>query len=69
MTRENEVKSTVRDSFLSHCVENRTHLTLFLMNGVKLQGCITEFDGVGVLLERDRKKQFVHYGAISSFFP
>ena len=44
-------------------------LTIFLMNGVKLQGVITSFDGFTVTLVRDGFSQLVYKHAISTIMP
>ena len=43
----------VQDVFLNHVRKNKTPVTVFLVNGVKLQGIITWFDNFCVLLRRD----------------
>jgi len=44
-------------------------LTIFLMNGVKLQGIVTWFDNFCVLLRRDGQSQLVYKHAISTIMP
>jgi host factor-I protein len=44
-------------------------LTIFLVNGIKLQGYITRFDNYGVTLTRDGQTQFVYKGVISTISP
>ena len=44
-------------------------VTIFLMNGVKLQGVITWFDNFCVLLRRDGQSQLVYKHAISTVMP
>ena len=43
----------VQDVFLNHVRKNKTPVTVFLVNGVKLQGIITWFDNFCVLLRRE----------------
>src|SRR5213078_3003051 len=50
MTEKNQ---NVQDVFLNHIRKNKTPVTVFLVNGVKLQGIITWFDTFCVLLRRD----------------
>ncbi len=64
-----EKNVTWRDKCLNACVGKRVPLTIFLINGVKLQGIATHFDDVGVILKRDQQVQFVFYGAISTLMP
>lgn len=40
----------VQDVFLNHIRKNKTPVTIFLVNGVKLQGIVTWFDNFSVLL-------------------
>ena len=44
-------------------------MTVFLMNGVKLQGVITWFDNYSVLLKRDGHIQLIYKHAISTIMP
>ncbi|MGB7405339.1 MAG: RNA chaperone Hfq [Pacificimonas sp.] len=44
-------------------------VTMFLMNGVKLQGTITWFDNFCVLLRREGQSQLVYKHAISTIMP
>ena len=44
-------------------------VTLFLVNGVKLQGVITWFDNFSVLLRREGTVQLVYKHAISTVMP
>ena len=44
-------------------------MTVFLVNGVKLQGIITWFDNFSVLLRRDGHTQLVYKHAISTVMP
>ena len=47
----------------------KTPLTIFLVNGVKLQGVVTWFDNFCVLLRRDGHSQLVYKHAISTIMP
>ena len=59
----------VQDVFLNHVRREKTPVTVFLMNGVKLQGVITWFDNFCILLRRDRHSQLVYKHAISTVMP
>ena len=59
----------VQDVFLNYVRKNKTPLTVFLVNGVKLQGVITWFDNFCVLLRRDGISQLVYKHAISTVMP
>ena len=64
-----EKSQNVQDVFLNHIRKNKTPVTIFLVNGVKLQGIITWFDTFSVLLRRDGHSQLVYKHAISTVMP
>tara|TARA_B100000989_G_scaffold52385_1_gene34941 strand:+ start:522 stop:719 length:198 start_codon:yes stop_codon:yes gene_type:complete len=49
--------------------KTKNPVTLFLVNGVKLQGVITWFDNFSVLLRREGTVQLVYKHAISTVMP
>lgn len=59
----------LQDTFLNHLRKNKVPVTVFLVNGVKLQGIITWFDNFCVLLRRDAHSQLVYKHAISTVMP
>ena len=59
----------VQDVFLNHVRKSKTPVTVFLVNGVKLQGIITWLDNFSVLLRRDGHTQLVYKHAISTVMP
>ena len=64
-----ERSQNVQDVFLNHIRKNKVPVTVFLVNGVKLQGVITWFDNFSVLLRRDAHSQLVYKNAISTVMP
>src|SRR5262249_54628316 len=54
----------LQDTFLNNVRKNKTPLTIFLVNGVKLQGVVTWFDNFCVLLRRGGDSQLVFKHAI-----
>ncbi len=62
-------KQNVQDTFLNFVRKNKTAVTVFLVNGVKLQGFIAGFDNFCVLLRRDGHVQLVYKHAISTVMP
>ncbi len=64
-----EKTQNVQDVFLNHVRKSKTPVTVFLVNGVKLQGIITWFDNFSVLLRRDGHTQLVYKHAISTVMP
>ena len=61
--------SNLQDTFLNAVRKNKNPVTLFLVNGVKLQGVITWFDNFSVLLRREGTVQLVYKHAISTIMP
>ncbi|RMF66207.1 MAG: RNA chaperone Hfq [Alphaproteobacteria bacterium] len=61
--------NNLQDVFLNHVRKNKTPVTVFLINGVKLQGIISWFDNFCVLLRRDGHSQLVYKHAISTVMP
>ena len=59
----------VQEDFLSDIQKNEISVTVFLINGVKLQGVITWFDGSSLLLRRDGHTQLVYTHAVSTVMP
>ena len=64
-----EKSQNVQDVFLNNIRKNKTPVTIFLVNGVKLQGIVTWFDNFSVLLRRDGHTQLVYKHAISTVMP
>ena len=65
----NDKSKNVQDVFLNTVRKNKTSVTVFLVNGVKLQGIITWFDNFSILLKRDQHVQLVYKHAISTIMP
>ena len=59
----------VQDILLRHVAANRTRVTIFLRNGIKLQGIVVRFDAFTVLLRRDGIESVVYKSAISTILP
>ena len=64
-----ERAQNLQDTFLNHVRKQKIPLTIFLVNGVKLQGIVTWFDNFCVLLRRDGHSQLVYKHAISTIMP
>ena len=62
-------QSNLQDNFLNAVRKTKNPVTLFLVNGVKLQGVITWFDNFSVLLRREGTVQLVYKHAISTVMP
>ena len=59
----------VQDDFLNKNRDDKISVTVFLVNGVKLQGLITWFDSFSLLLRRDGHTQLIYKHAISTIMP
>ena len=66
MTEKNQ---NVQDVFLNKIRKEKMSVTVFLVNGVKLQGVVTWFDNFSMLLRRDAHVQLVYKHAISTIMP
>lgn len=64
-----DAKASIQDRFLASAAQSRDPLTLFLVNGVMLQGEVAAFDQFSVLLRRGRLVQLVYKHAISTIQP
>ena len=59
----------IEEKFLSKLKEYEISVTVFLVNGVKLQGIITWFDEATLLLRRDGHTQLIYKHAVSTIMP
>ncbi len=66
MTEKNQ---NIQDVFLNRIRKDKHTVTVFLVNGVKLQGIVTWFDNFSLLLRRDSQVQLVYKHAISTIMP
>ncbi|MBI3441175.1 MAG: RNA chaperone Hfq [Proteobacteria bacterium] len=64
-----EKSQNLQDKFLNKIRKEKISVTVFLMNGVKLQGVITWFDNFSMLLRRDAHSQLIYKHAISTIMP
>jgi host factor-I protein len=62
-------QQNLQDTFLNAVRKSKASVTIFLVNGVKLQGNITWFDNFCVLLRRDGQAQLVYKHAITTVMP
>ena len=65
----NDKSRNLQELFLNNVRKSHAPVTVFLVNGVKLQGIITWFDNFSVLLKRDQHVQLVYKHAISTIMP
>src|SRR5678815_3744025 len=62
-------KAALQDQFLAAATREGERMTLFLVNGVMLQGTVTGFDQFSLVLERGGQIQLVYKHAISTLQP
>jgi host factor-I protein len=62
-------KAGLQDVFLAAAARESERMTLFLINGVMLQGSVTGFDQFSLVLERGSQIQLVYKHAISTLQP
>ena len=58
-----------QDQFLASARREKCVVTVFLMNGFQMKGCIRGFDSFVVMLESDGKQQMIFKHAISTIVP
>ncbi|MBP5398954.1 MAG: RNA chaperone Hfq [Alphaproteobacteria bacterium] len=61
--------TNVQEDFLNDIRKKEIAVTVFLINGVKLQGVITWFDESSLLLRRDGHTQLIYKHAVSTIMP
>lgn len=65
----NEKSQGVQDIFLNTLRKKKMPVTIFLSNGVKLQGNITGFDSFSIVLRRGPQAQLVYKHSIATIVP
>ncbi len=63
------MNENIQQSFLSQVVDSKAGVTVYLTNGVKLQGCVVNYDHACILLARNEHAQLVYKHAISTILP
>ncbi len=64
-----EKSQNMQDVFLNNCRKDKKPVTVYLVNGVKLQGIITGFDNFSVVLRRNQHSQLVYKHSIATVVP
>lgn len=59
----------LQDGFLAGARRDKVPLTVFLMNGFQMRGCVTGFDSFTVVLDCEGKQELVYKHAISTMIP
>jgi host factor-I protein len=63
------VKAALQDQFLAAAARDGERMTMFLVNGVMLQGTVTGYDQFSLVLERGGQMQLVYKHALSTLQP
>tara|TARA_B100001057_G_scaffold175790_1_gene176432 strand:- start:628 stop:879 length:252 start_codon:yes stop_codon:yes gene_type:complete len=61
--------SDIETDFIKHAIEKSKALTIFLVNGIKLEGSIIAMGENSFLLKRDENIQLVYKHSISTILP
>ena len=59
----------LQDAFLNAARKEKVDLTIFLVNGVPLNGRVVSYDSFTVLIEIDRRMNMIYKHAISTIVP
>jgi len=68
-TELEEGRATLQDRFLAATIRQREPMTVFLVNGVMLQGEVVAFNRFSMLLGRGEQVQLVYKHAVSTMQP
>jgi host factor-I protein len=61
--------STLQDTLINQLLQEQLPVTVFLVNGLKLQGKITAFDRFTMLLSRNTAELLVYKQVIATVVP
>jgi host factor-I protein len=67
--KEGQVRATLQDRFLTAAIRENEAMTVFLVNGVMLQGEVLAFNRFSMLLGRRGQMQLVYKHAVSTMQP
>lgn len=59
----------LQDLFLNQARKQKSQVTVYLVNGIKLQGIVTSFDNFTILLKREGQVQLIYKHAVSTILP
>lgn len=59
-------KTNIMDDFLKDCVINKTELTLYLMNRVRIEGIVSSFDDNAIILNDYGHYAFINRNSIAT---
>ena len=62
-------KANLQEVFLLRARQDRTPVTMFLMNGFQMRGTIVGYDAFVVILDSEGRQQVIYKHAISTIVP
>ena len=68
-TQDENPSCDIETDFIKHAIEKSKALTVFLVNGIKLEGSIIAMGKNSILLKRDENIQLVYKHSISTILP
>ena len=68
-TQDENPSCDIETDFIKHAIEKSKALTVFLVNGIKLEGSIIAMGKNSILLKRDDNIQLVYKHSISTILP
>tara|TARA_Y100001958_G_scaffold119337_1_gene86414 strand:- start:6 stop:257 length:252 start_codon:yes stop_codon:yes gene_type:complete len=68
-TQDENPSCDIETDFIKHAIEKSKALTIFLVNGIKLEGSIIAMGENSFLLKRDENIQLVYKHSISTILP
>tara|TARA_B100000925_G_scaffold287820_1_gene267734 strand:+ start:409 stop:660 length:252 start_codon:yes stop_codon:yes gene_type:complete len=68
-TSDKKLSNDIETDFINYAIKNSKALTVFLVNGIKLEGSIIAMGKNSFLLKRDDNIQLVYKHSISTILP
>jgi host factor-I protein len=65
----NTKTKNLQDAFLNAVRKDRVDVTIYLTNGVPLNGRVISFDSFSLLVEIDKRQNFIYKHAVSTIVP
>lgn len=59
----------LQDVFLNQLRKDKTMVTVYLINGFQLRGCVRGFDSFTIIIENEGRQNLVYKNAISTITP
>ena len=59
----------LQDVFLNQIRKEKTMVTVYLINGFQLRGCVRGFDSFTIIIENEGRQNLVYKNAVSTITP